>query len=86
MRAMHEDGEVINLITFFKNLGWGGVWHMVDTKTMDSNGQAGKAYGWKRWEQWCVAFDMEVGQIFSYVDGHDDGKTVCIVYQRLLKS
>ena len=75
-RQMRGEGEIVNLITFFKALGWGGVWHKVGYKTMDTNGLAGKAYGWKRWEQWCVAFDMEVGQVISYVDGMDDGAGV----------
>ena len=30
-------------------------------------------YGWRRWEQWCVAFDMDVGQVFTFVDGNEDG-------------
>ena len=31
-------------------------------------------YGWRKWEQWCIAFDMEVGQVFTYVDGDEDGE------------
>ena len=66
----------VNLITVFKALGWSGVWHNVFYKSAESNGQSGIAYGWKRWEHWCVAFNMEAGQIISYVDGQDDGAQV----------
>ena len=75
---MRSEGEIVHLLTIFKALGWGGVWHQVGYKVQDSNGLSGKVYGWKRWEQWCVAFDVEVGQIISYVDGVFDGARVSI--------
>ena len=76
-RKMKSEGGIINLITVFKDLGWGGTWHRVGYKQMDSNGLAtSKLYGWKRWEQWCVGFDMVAGQIVTYVDGLYDGATV----------
>ena len=75
-RQMRGEGEIVNLITVFKALGWGGVWHRVGDKTMNTNGLAYIPYGWQRWEQWCVAFDMEAGQVISFVDGNDDGAGV----------
>ena len=81
---MHHGG-IVNLITFFKLLGWGGVWHVVNNAMTDSNGHAGKAYGWRRWEQWCVGFDMEVGQIFSYLNGKDGGSQVTTIVNVIKK-
>ena len=56
------------------------MWQKVGNRTMDTNGLAIMEirYGWKRWEQWCVAFDMEAGQVITYVDGVDDGAGVSI--------
>ena len=76
-RKMKSEGEIINLVTVFKALGWSNTWHQVGYFVRASNGmELSKVYGWKRWEQWCVAFDMVAGQIVTYVDGLYDGATV----------
>ena len=36
-------------------------------------GLSGYLHGWKLWEQWCAAFDLENGIITTYVNGLDDG-------------
>ena len=79
-REMKGEGGLMNLITVFKDHGWGGMFHQVGNKTQDTNGLTypHKRYGWKRWEQWCAAFDMEVGQVITYVDGLFDGAGVDI--------
>ena len=79
-REMKGEGGMVNLLTVFKDQGWGGMWHQVGNKTRDTNGltHPHKKYGWMRWEQWCAGFDMEVGQVFTYVDGLFDGAGVSI--------
>ena len=64
------------MLTIFKKFKWPAVLHSIDGGVGSHNGNARKArYGWRRWEQWCVAFDMEVGQVFTVVDGDEDGSS-----------
>ena len=77
---MKGEGGLVTLLTVFKDKGWQGTWHQVGNMTRDTNGLTypHKRYGWKRWEQWCAGFDMEVGQVFTYVDGLFDGAGVSV--------
>ena len=62
------------MFTIFKKFLWPSVLHSTDGSVLSHNGGSMKArYGWRRWEQWCVAFDLDVGQVFTYVDGDEDG-------------
>ena len=66
----------VNMLTIQKKFSWPSVQSIIDGNVGSFNGMSMKgAYGWRRWEKWCVAFDMEVGQIFTYVDGDEDGAT-----------
>ena len=71
-----DEERVVNMFTIYKKFRWPAVLHSIDGSFGSHNGNARKArYGWRRWEQWCVAFDMEVGQIFTFVDGYEDGSS-----------
>ena len=62
------------MFTIFKKFLWPSVLHSTDGSVLSHNGGSMKArYGWRRWEQWCVAFDMDVGQVITFVDGEEDG-------------
>ena len=64
----------VNMFTIFKKFAWPSVLNSIDGLVSSTNGGSAKArYGWRRWEQWCVAFDMVEGQVFTYVDGDEDG-------------
>ena len=62
------------MFTVKKMFGWPSVQYFIDGGAGSVNGNSKKAkYGWYRWEQWCVGFDMEAGKVFTYVDGDEDG-------------
>ena len=71
-------GDLVNLVTLLKSRGWRNYGHLVGDHDRASNGFAYDLYGFQRWEQWCVAFDLEVGQTFTYVDGVYDGAEVSL--------
>ena len=74
-QTIKDEERVVNLFTIFKKFLWPSVLHSTDGFVGSYNGGSMKArYGWRKWEQWCVAFDMEVGQVFTYVDGDEDGE------------
>ena len=72
------DFDLLNLVTLLKSRGWPNYGHLVGINDRASNGFAEDRYGFQRWEQWCVAFDLEVGQTFTYVDGVYDGAEVSV--------
>ena len=74
------DFDLVNLVTLLKSRGWPNYGHLVGINDRASNGFAEDRYGFERWEQWCVAFDLEVGQTITYVDGGYDGARVSLVY------
>ena len=62
------------MFTIFKKWLWPSTQHSIDGSVGSHNGGSMKArYGWLKWEKWCIAFDMIVGQVFTYVDGEEDG-------------
>ena len=85
-RQISSEGEVVNLITISKDLGWEPLFHTVGSTWHGSNGLSGHQYGWKKWEQWCVAFDMDVGQTITYVNGVDDGAQVNFFTIHIIRS
>ena len=72
-REMKAEDGIVNLIQFSKLYGWSGVFPTIGPNGYHKGGLSGFSYGWRRWEQWCVAFDLESGQGTSYVNGMDDG-------------
>ena len=62
------------MFTIFKKWLWPSTNHATDGSVFSHNGGSMKArYGWRRWEKWCIAFDMVDGQVITYVDGEEDG-------------
>ena len=64
------------MFTIFKRFGWPATAHAIDGTVGNVNGKSSRArYGWHRWERWCIAYDTDNGQVFSFVDGDFDGDT-----------
>ena len=72
-REMKAEDGIVNLIHFYKQFGWSGIWPVVGGHGYHKGGLSGYLYGWKRWERWCAAFDLENGIYTTYVNGLDDG-------------
>ena len=62
------------MFTIMKMFSWPSHQHGIDGIVGSVNGGSKKArYGWRRWEQWCIAYDMDAGKVYTYVDGDEDG-------------
>ena len=71
---MVEQEMPVEMFSIWKKFTWPAVQKSINGVVGSHNGQSDKArYGWRRWEQWCMAFDIEAGQIIGYVDGDEDG-------------
>ena len=59
------------MFSAMKQFGWPSTQHGINGG-VGSNGGNSAAYGWRRWEQWCLTFDMINARITHYADGHED--------------
>ena len=75
-REMKTEDGIVNLVNFRVRWGVSGIWPFMGSGAYHKNGLSGFTYGWKRWEQWCAAFDLESGQYTTYVNGVDDGTQI----------
>ena len=76
-REMKAEDGIVNLLHFFRRYGWSSVYTFVGKNDhFSTGGLSGFQYGWRRWEQWCIAFHLETGQGHPFVNGMDDGTKV----------
>ena len=69
-----EEEYNVNMFSIFKRYAWPSMQSGLDGTVQSLNGFSSQArYGWRRWEQYCVAYDMINGKVYSNVNGDKDG-------------